>query len=308
MNKVTELLVKKFGHTSLLLKKNSPEILVVAGAVGVVASVVMACKATLKVDQITAEANEKLDEINECREKVDEQTYSEEDMKKDKMIVCVRTIGKLAKVYGPAAITLTASLMMIFKAHGILRARNAALGAAYAAIDAAFKKYRERAIERFGEEVDKELRYGLKKEEITTIDEDGKEKKEIVTTADISEEYSAYARIFDEGSRHWTKSAEYNYMFLREAEKYFNDLLAAKGHLFLNEVYDYLDIPRTSAGQVVGWLKDGDGDGRVDIGLFSKDDPQHRAFINGSERNIWLDFNVDGVIYDKIEEICMRER
>ena len=291
----------KLGRTELVLKKNSPDILIVAGAVGVVASVVLACKATLKVDAIKKERQDKLDEIEECRKEVPEETYTEEDEKKDKMIVNLRAFGKLVKTYAPSAITLGVSLGLIFKAHGILKARNAAIGAAYAAIDSAFKKYRERTVAKFGEAVDRELRYGLKEEELQ-VKEGDKTKTEKVVTADISPEYSAYARVFDESCDQWQNNAEYNMLFLRGAQEHFNDLLNARGHLFLNEVYDYLGIPRSEAGQFVGWLKDGDGDCKVDIGIYDLSNERHRAFINGYEKNIILDFNVDGIIYDKIEK------
>lgn len=301
MSKFTSLIQNKAGRAGLILKKNSPDILIIAGAVGVITSVVLACKATLKVDEIKKESKEKFDEIEECRKENDEQTYSEEDMRKDKMIVMVRTAGRLAKTYAPAAITLGLSLGLIFKAHGILKARNAALGAAYAAIDTAFKKYRERAIEKFGEDVDKQLRYGLKQEEITVKDENGKDKKETVVTADIKNEYSEYAKVFDEASKRWENDAEYNLMFLRKAEAHFNDILNKRGHVFLNEVYDYLDIPRTRAGQIVGWVKDsGIGDGKIRFGLYDDNNPRHNAFINGYEKNIILDFNVDGPIFNQI--------
>lgn len=300
MSNLLSNLKGRIGRTSLVLKKNSPDILIVAGAVGAVASVVLACKATLKVEQIKKEREEKLEEIKQCRKETDEQTYSAEDARKDTAIVNLRTVGRYIKNYAPAAITMGVSLGLIFKAHGILKARNAALGAAYAAIDSAFKKYRERAVERFGSEVDKQLRYGLKEEEIIVKDEDGTEHKENVTTADIKDKYSCYAKAFDEGSREWQKSPEYNLMFLRKAQDHFNDLLQARGHLFLNEVYDFLDIPRTQAGQIVGWLKDSDGDGHVDIGIYNVQDERKRAFINGYEPNIILDFNVDGPIFNLI--------
>lgn len=301
MSNFLSTIKEKTGRAELILKKNSPDILIVAGAVGVVASIVLACKATLKFEEIKKERKEKLDEIEECRNEVSEDAYTEEDMKKDQTIVNLRSFGKAARAYAPAAIVLGASLGLIFKSHGILKTRNAAIGAAYAAIDSAFKKYRERTVERFGEEVDKQLRYGLKEEELQVQDGDTV-RTEKVRTADISPEYSDYAKVFDESSRQWQKSAEYNFLFLRKAQEHFNDLLYSRGHLFLNEVYDYLDIPRTEAGQFVGWLKDGDGDCKVDIGLFRIDDERHRAFINGYERNIILDFNVDGIIYDKIEK------
>lgn len=301
MSKFMDSLKLKAGRTGLVLKKNSPDILIVAGAVGVVASVVLACKATLKVDEIKKERQSKLDEIEECRKEVSDEAYSEEDMKNDQMIVNLRSAGKLIKTYAPSAITLGVSLGLIFKAHGILKARNAAIGAAYAAIDSAFKKYRERTVAKFGEAVDRELRYGLKEEELQVKEGNETVNKKVVT-ADISPKYSDYARVFDESSRRWKKSSEYNFMFLRDAQEHFNDLLNSRGHLFLNEVYDYLDFPRSEAGQFVGWLKDGGGDCKVDIGLFDPNNERSAAFINGYERNIILDFNVDGIIYDKIEK------
>lgn len=290
MNKVTSFINKKLGMTGLKLRKASPDILVIAGAAGTVAAVVLACLATRKVDEVEEERKELLDKVDQ----------SSETAKNDILKVNAQAAVKYVRLYAPTGIVLGTSLGMIFKSHGILKTRNAALGAAYFAVDQAFKKYRERVIEQFGEETDKILKYGIKEEEVEIKSEDGGEMETAkVKTADISPQYSCYAKVFDESSRQWEKNAEYNYMFLRKAQEHFNDLLNIKGHLFLNEVYDYLDIPRTQAGAIVGWLKDGD-DGKVDIGLYNVDSERGRAFINGYERNIILDFNVDGVIFDKI--------
>lgn len=291
---------EKTGRVELALKKNSPEILIVAGAVGVVASIVLACKATLKVEEIKKERQEKLDEIEQCRNEVSEESYSEEDAKKDQLVVNLRSVGRLVKAYAPAGVVLAVSFGLIFKSHGILKSRGAALAAAYTAVDSAFKKYRERAVERFGEEVDKQLRYGIKEEEITVKDGD-ETRTETVKTADMSPKYSEYAKVFDESSREWKKDAEYNKMYLYRAQEYFNRQLNLRGHLFLNEVYDYLDIPRTRAGQVVGWIKDKSNPDKVSFGIYDFHDARHRAFINGYERSIILDFNVDGVIVDNVD-------
>ena len=64
-----------------------------------------------------------------------------------------------------------------------------------------------------------------------------------------------------------------------------------------------LAIPRTKAGQVVGWIYDEKhpiGDNFVDFGIIDINDERKRAFMNGYERNILLDFNVDGNILDLI--------
>jgi hypothetical protein len=88
-------------------------------------------------------------------------------------------------------------------------------------------------------------------------------------------------------------------MFIRSQQNYANDLLNARGHVFLNEVYDMLGIERTSAGAVVGWVR-GNGDNEIDFGVLN-DLHSGQRFINGDERSVLLDFNVDGVVYDLIE-------
>ena len=173
-----------------------------------------------------------------------------------------------------------------------------ALTAAYAAVDEAFKRYRERVVEKYGEEEDRNLRY--ESEEIEYIDEKGKTKK--VLRASDENEHSMYARFFDEYSPSWSKEPEYNYVFLRCQQNWANDMLRARGHLFLNEVYDMLGINRSRAGSVVGWLIGDEGDNQIDFGIFDPNNESARDFVNGREGSILLDFNVDGVIYDKIRE------
>ena len=197
------------------------------------------------------------------------------------------------------------SLGSILASNNILRQRNVALAAAYATVDKGFKEYRNRVVERFGEEVERELRHNIKAKKIEKIvvGEDGKEKKvkETVPVASDPSTYSDYARFFDDGCTGWEKDSEYNLMFLRAQQQYANDKLRANGHLFLNEVYDMLGIPRTKAGQVVGWVYNTEnpvGDNYVDFGMYDMHREVVRNFVNGYERTILLDFNVDGNIWD----------
>ena len=213
---------------------------------------------------------------------------------------------KLVKLYGPAVVLGTVSIAAIIGGHHILRKRNIALAAAYTAVDKGFKEYRGRVLERFGEEVDRELRYNIKAKEIekTVTDANGKETvvKETVDVADPNLT-SDYARFFDDGCTGWTKDPEFNLMFLKDQQRYANDLFKSKGHLFLNEVYDMLGIPRTQAGQVVGWIYDEKnpiGDNFIDFGIYDIADERKRSFVNGYERTILLDFNVDGNILEMI--------
>lgn len=295
-----------FNKIGFQLKKHSPEILVVAGVVGTVVSAVMACKATTKVGELLECTKETIDSIHDCQanESLVEE-YTPEDAKKDLTIVYVQTGLKLAKLYAPAVALGALSLGSILASNNILRKRNVALAAAYATIDKSFKEYRNRVTERFGAEIDRELRHNIKAKKIETIivGEDGKEKKvkETIQVADDPDFYSDYARFFDDGCSGWEKNSEYNLMFLRAQQQFANDKLRATGHLFLNEVYDMIGIPRSKAGQAVGWVyntKEPNGDNYVDFGMYDVHKETVRNFVNGYERTILLDFNVDGNILD----------
>lgn len=290
------------------IRKHSPEILVTAGVVGTVASTIMACKATTKVSDILEDTKAKVDQVHMVLEDnaISEDRYSQEDSKKDLAIIYAQSGIQFVKLYGPAVALGVLSLGCILTSNNILRKRNVALAAAYTAIDQGFKEYRGRVVDRFGEAVDRELKYNIKAKKITetvTDEETGKEKK-VKKTVDVisdSNGYSLYARFFDEASPAWEKDPEYNMMFLRAQQQYANDLLRARGHLFLNEVYDMLGIPRSKAGQVVGWVYDENnpiGDNHVDFGIYDIRREVVRDFVNGYERSILLDFNVDGNIWD----------
>ena len=288
--------------TVMKLKKHSPEILVVAGIAGTVVSAVLACKATTKVAEILDETKGTLDTIHEGMETgaINGQEYTTEDGKKDTVVVYAQTGMKLAKLYGPAIILGTLSITSILASNNILRKRNVALGAAYAAIDKSFKEYRGRVIERFGEQVDTELKYGIKAkkfEEIEVDPETGKEKKvkKTVMVADPNLQ-SDYAVYFDSKSRNYETNPDYNRMFLKAQQAFANDKLQTRGHLFLNEGLDDLDLPRTPAGQIVGWTKDGP-DGYVNFRIA---EVERETEDGRHEPALLLDFNVEGNIWEKM--------
>lgn len=303
INNLVNSATRTFNRAGLKLKKHSPEIMVTAGVIGVVTSAVMACKATTKASSIVDEMKEEMDKIHKAADMVDEEIYSEEDLKKDTSIVYIQTGVKFAKLYGPSIALGALSITSILVGHNILRKRNLALAAAYTAIDTSFKAYRGRVVERFGKELDKELRYNIKAKEVeeTVVDEKTGKEKVVKKTIDVADpnEYSDYARFFDDGCNGWSKDPEFNLMFLKQQQSYANDLLKSRGHLFLNEVYDLLGIQRTKAGNIVGWIYDEKnpvGDNFVDFGIYDINRPKNREFVNGYERSIILDFNVDGDI------------
>lgn len=308
-NEIMNNITRKFHKIGFQFKKYSPEILVIAGVVGGVASAVMACKATTKAGDILDDTKKQIDVIHQGMEdgKIHEVEYTQEDGKKDLAIVYTQTAVKFIKLYGPSVVLGTASIVAILAGHNITRKRNAALTAAYATIDRSFKDYRNRVIERFGEELDRELKYNIKSEEVeeTVTNEDGTEStvKKTVNVVDPNT-ISNYARIYDDGNTCWSKSPELNLAFLKTQQNYFNDLLKSRGHVFLNEVYDALGFERTQAGQIVGWVYDEEypiGDNFIDFGIYDIHDPAKVRFVNGQERSILLDFNVDGNVWELLK-------
>lgn len=303
-----------FHTVGLKLQKHSPEILIAAGMVGTVTSAIMACKATTKLSTILEPAKKDISAIHEAAENPDilpkEVNYTIQDKKKDLAIVYTQTGLKLAKLYAPAVMVGVTSLGFILASNNIMRKRNVALTAAYTAVANSFKDYRGNVIERFGKELDRELRFNVKAQEVeeTVTDEKTGEEKTVKTTVMAPanpKNLSDYARCFDETCTGWERNSEQNLMFLKLQQAHANDLLNAQGYLFLNDVYKMLGIPITKAGQCVGWVRDSKspkykGDGFVDFGIYNLHDPQKRHFVNGYEQSIWLEFNVDGPILDLI--------
>lgn len=296
---------KAFATAKFKTREYSPEILVISGIIGIVTAAVMACKATTKATDILAETQETLDAIHEAQEKEElSEKYTPEDIRKDLAGVYIRTGWKFVKLYGPSVALGALSITGILASNNILRKRNLTIAAAYAALDKGFKEYRGRVVERFGSEIDKELRYNIQQKQIEEIvkDENGEEKT-VKKTVDIAypDTETQYARFFDESCAGWTKDPESNLMFLRMQQALANDMLKANGYLFLNDVYKLLDIPLSRAGQVVGWTYRPDdpnhiGDNYVDFGIYNVNREKSRDFVNGYERSILLDFNVDGEI------------
>lgn len=314
MNAVTNT-VEKVGYQ---LKKHSPEILVVTGVIGGVVSAVMACKATTKASDILNETRKDIESIHEVAENPEyAETYTAEDKKKDLALVYVQTGVKLAKLYAPAVALGALSVASILASNNIMRKRNVALTAAYATVTQNFSDYRGRVMERFGDKVDKELLYNIKAkkiEEVVTDEETGKEKK-VKKTVETTDGMlvSPYARFYDDGCEGWEKNAESNMLYLRAEQNYWNDRLRSRKYVFLNEVYERFNIPTSEMGQYVGWIYDPEnpdhkGDNYIDFGLYDITREKVRDFINGYERVILLDFNVDGVISDKIEFIQKKRR
>lgn len=290
---IRDVVTSKVGRQLLTARKHSPALLFAAGIVGVTATVVLACKATLKLEEVLEEAQDDLERARELQSP----KYTEEDRQKDIVLVYVRTGAKIVKMYGPAFVLGALSIASLTGSHIILNRRYLGVTAAYAGLDRAFRQYRERVIGEFGREKDDDFRYGSREMDIVEETKEGAVVKTVKRAGLVHA--SPYAKFFDEGSSCWSPQPGYNLFFLKTSMGIANDQLQARGHLFLNEVYDMLGLPRTSAGAQVGWIT-GNGDDYVDFGIFDDTKTGVRDFVNGWNKAVLLDFNVDGIIYDKI--------
>lgn len=287
----------KVARQLLKTRKNSPHVMFATGVVGVVATTVVASRATLRLDEVTAEHNAKLKQANDLH-KQGHPDYSDQDYSKDILTIQTRKVMSVGRLYAPAIGIGVISICLLTRSHVVLTQRNSGLVAAYALLDKGFKEYRERVVETYGPQADLEFRHDGKFQTESRMVEGEEVPVRIMRVG--TQDPSVYARFFDQLNVNWKKTPEYNLIFLRCQQSYANDMLHARGHIFLNEVYDMLGIERSRAGAVVGWVVRGDGDNYVDFGVFDGNNAKARDFVNGREGSILLDFNVDGVVYDRI--------
>lgn len=309
---VKQAVTSKTARAVLKAQKHSPELLFGAGVVGVVSTAVLTARGTLKAQEVMDEHEEKMEKPKKAlaiasTPGYNGKPYDLSDFKHDTRVTYAKTALDMLKVYSPAIVSGVVTVCLFGKSHQILTKRNAALTAAYTAVDKAFREYRERVSRMVGPDgqpVDHVLRHESEDVEIT--DEKGKVvgKK---TRVNSDYEPSMYAKFFGRDNKNWVPSADHNMMFLRFVQNDANRILAERGHLLLNDVYDMLGIERTNPGMVIGWVYDHtgknlEGDNYVDFGIFTDRADMERIydFVTGREDEILLDFNVDGVIFDKI--------
>ena len=308
LSKVSTSAARFAGKAEFTIKKNSPEILLGAGIVGFVGTIVLACRATCRADEVLEFHRRKIKDINDAKEIADadpegEMSYDVEIYRQDKAIRYLKTTGSLAKLYAPTVAVGTLSLACILTSRNIMQKRYLGVVAAYNGVSAAFEEYRKRVRDEYGEGLDKHFRYGTTYDELPVYDENGKKTKEKEkvekTETEMVVPNDDTCRFFDSSNPNWDKNPTFSMMWLRGQQNILNDILHTRGHVFLNEVYDALGFPHTPQGAVLGWI-DGEGDNCIDFGLYDPNKENVRRFVNGVDNVIMLEFNHDGVIWDKI--------
>ena len=282
---------RSVGRHILIAQKHSPRMLFVGGIAGVITSAVLACRATLKLDETLEDIQNKLKDVRELKDS--ESNYPIQEYKKDLTAMYLHGSLRIVKLYAPSVVLGSVSIGALTGSHITLNRRNASLTAAYAALAKSYEEYQARVKEELGDEKADDILQGVKLVE----NPDKPKSKALVAVVNDGEGCSQYARFFDEYSKEWQKNPEYNRMFVTAQETYANHKLQAKGHVFLNEIYKSLGFEDTKAGAVVGWVWNCDGDNYISFDL---DNPNNERFNRGWERSVRLDFNVDGVILDLI--------
>lgn len=298
----TKTLRKSFKKAQLTVRKHSPEILMVAGVIGTVAGAVMACKETLELEDVLDECKQEKMELEEQYAMCEQ--YSEDALKKDQVKLTIKHAAKIVKLYAPSVIMEVTSIGVIFASNDIMRKRNASMAAAYATLNSMYKRYRQNVIESYGEEVDKDMRFGVKHEKVTEIDEDGNKVKvdaRIVDLDNTALAISDYSRFFQMGCKGFdASSGRYNLLYLKGIQAMFNNKLIADGYVMLNDVYRELGFDTIPEGWSIGWVYDEAnpiGDNYIDFGLYEARNKNQRA-VNDWEPVILMDFNVDGNLYE----------
>lgn len=314
--------VARMGSQILTVKTHSPAILIGTGAVGFTATVVLACRATLKLSDILAEGEENLKKANAASA----EKFGEDEIKKAKFGIKLQTAVNVAKAYAPAFALGVFTIACVTGSYTVLKKRNAGLAAAYAIVDKGFKDYRKRVVDDQGEQKDFEYANGVETREVVVVGENGDLESKTVKTLDheairTADPEETYKRIFhgperDENGdiveggyaacKRWSDIPNQNQFVLQMLQSEANDLLRLQGYVFLNQVYDMLGYENTVAGQIVGWKrnpKEGEGDGYISFGTWDQGVYRGIEWLNGDSDSILLDFNVDGPILDSLKRI-----
>lgn len=300
MRFVPNSITRAVGRKSLSMQKHSPTILFGAGVVGMVGTVVLASRATLKLEEVLDEIRKDQDDLEFVMSK-DLPNFTEQDGQRAAVGILIKGSLKIARLYGPALLVGSLSIGALCGSHRILDQRNAALSAAYTAIASAFASYRGRVVEEYGPQKDKELFYGVSEREVLVETDTGPQPM-VKKHPSLAQGETMYARWFDENNKHWFPTKDQNLFFLHRAESMLNDRLRSRGFLYLNDAYEALGLSHTKAGSIVGWVYDSTED-YINLGIYDAVENQIDDFMTGASNSIMLDFNVDGPILDRIEEV-----
>lgn len=283
---------KTAAKVGFALKKASPELMLVAGIAAVVGGTVMAIVNAPKAEEAIDSFHDDINAIHEAAEE-NEECYDIKLQKKDTAVAYRRMIVGVVKAYAPTFILETVGIGFLIGSHTIMKQRYASIAAAYAALDKSYKNYRKNVVERFGPDVDQELKYGIKTITVNETTEDGTEVQKEVQVVDDA--LNPYTRIFDANNTGWEKNPYYTLSNLKRLQESVNDLLHERGVVSLNQVLGMLGYPPVKEGVYMGWIDKKDEIVNIDFGIRNVNRPATQDFLNGIEDVVMLDFS-EGIV------------
>lgn len=272
-------------------KKYSPEILLGTGLVTGTACAIFTGKSSIKAAHTTTlmKLNKK-----DLDDSLDANEISEEEYNMAIKNVYRKYAIELAKEYAIPATLYIATIASIFGSYKIQKNRQLALSAALSSCTAAYAALVARVKNAAENDLSaKDIVNGT----VVEVNEDGVIEKKIDKPVIDT---SMYSFRFDKYSTVWEKDRFQNICTLKNEETWANDVLRLQGYLFLNDVLARLGLPKTKAGQIVGWKLNSNGDGYVDFRI--KDCAEYTSSL--FDDNAWdLDFNVDGDILSTFTDV-----
>lgn len=202
---------------NLYLARSSPTILSCIGAVGVIATTVLAVKETPKaVELIKADSRRNHDG--------DPDAYTK-----------IEAVKSCWHCYIPAAAVGVSTIVCILGANVLNKRQQAAITSAYMLVNNAYKEYRDKVKEIYGNEVDSEIRGMIAKDKYEESDIEVSDRNLLF--------YDQYSGRYFERTMAEVIDAEYH----------INRKFNFDDYVRLNDFYKLLGLPETDFGNLIGW-------------------------------------------------------
>ena len=198
------------------IRQNKSSILAISGAIGMVASVGLAIRNTAKYKDIM-------------------QYPSKEDKPMDN----VERLKVAVPLYFPVVLLTCGSIACIIGATVINTKHQRSITAAYILLENSFKQYKDKVLELYGSDATQQV-------EVELTNDKFEEKKPQLKNSENELFYDEYRGEFFESTLD----------NVREAMYHVNRNFILRGYTTLNDVYDFLYLPHTEQGDVLGWSAD----------------------------------------------------
>ena len=287
-------------RTKFFVVKNAPQLLTALGIACYGASVYTAIKGSKKYEDRIADDVARLKELKQIVNNGGLDDIPVKETRKEMLKTTLHIAGTTLKTYGVSLIFFTGGTTCILSANNIMHKRQAALAAAYSALNNSFAKYRERVAQKYGDDEERAIRQGAE------IIEDKKTGEKIYKQ--IEEPIYDWGVMYDETCLTWNKdqSLSVQAAYLDYIRSSLQQKLESEGHLFLIDVYKQLgvnlltlDDKKLQGSRVVGWLYSPDHPSYIDFGIkdeFGNKTENYYKCLRDNRHCIYIHLNPEGDI------------